>query len=184
MHYCSHFKVIFCCIVVFIVFSRANLIIHNSRKTKENVTVTVRFWPFKLAYLFIILEWKISPITYLRVPPSRCGDENGETIIDERKIRIKPLPKKCVSRSPDAAVDIPVSDISLVRKNSSNLDSFLDPAFMSLIKGVWNSGRKLLQHKEALIVLNYFDMATLTGLRCLLPKNILFTLDTYQKQTL
>ncbi|RHN79078.1 hypothetical protein MtrunA17_Chr1g0172981 [Medicago truncatula] len=55
---------------------------------------------------------------------------------------------------------------------------------MSLIKGVWNSGRKLLQHKEALIVLNYFDMATLTGLRCLLPKNILSTLDTYQKQTL
>jgi len=47
----------------------------------------------------------------------RCGDENGETIIDERKIRIKLLPKKSVSRSPDSAVDIPVSDISLVRKS-------------------------------------------------------------------
>ncbi|KEH25506.1 transmembrane protein, putative [Medicago truncatula] len=69
----------------------------------------------------------------LRHHKFECGDENGETIIDERKIRIKPLPIKFVSRSPDAAVDIPVSDISLVRKNSSNLDSFLDPAFMSLI---------------------------------------------------
>ncbi|KDP41268.1 hypothetical protein JCGZ_15675 [Jatropha curcas] len=66
--------------------------------------------------------------------PADVGDENGETIIDERKIRIKPLPKKTVSKPPQAEVDLPVSDVGLVRRNSSYLDSYLDPAFMSLIK--------------------------------------------------
>ncbi|XP_050374485.1 uncharacterized protein LOC126792020 isoform X2 [Argentina anserina] len=66
--------------------------------------------------------------------PADVGDENGETIIDERKIRIKPLPKKAIARPPRAPVDLPVSDAGLVRRNSSHLDSFLDPAFMSLIK--------------------------------------------------
>ncbi|KAJ4828361.1 hypothetical protein Tsubulata_045832 [Turnera subulata] len=71
--------------------------------------------------------------------PADVGDENGETIIDERKIRIKPLPKKTTpkpSQAPvdQAPVDIPVSDVGLARRNSSYLDSYLDPAFMSLIK--------------------------------------------------
>ncbi|KAL5553686.1 hypothetical protein UlMin_041087 [Ulmus minor] len=68
--------------------------------------------------------------------PADVGDENGETIIDERKIRIKPLPKKTISKppAPEAPVDPPVSDVGLVRRNSSYLDTFLDPAFMSLIK--------------------------------------------------
>ncbi|KAJ9174198.1 hypothetical protein P3X46_017251 [Hevea brasiliensis] len=66
--------------------------------------------------------------------PADVGDENGETIIDERKIRIKPLPKKTVIRPPQVEVDLPVSDVGLVRRNSSYLDSYLDPAFMSLIK--------------------------------------------------
>ncbi|KAK3042350.1 hypothetical protein RJ639_002396 [Escallonia herrerae] len=68
--------------------------------------------------------------------PADVGDENGETIIDERKIRIKPLPnvKKSAPKPPRAPVDLPVSDVGLVRRNSSYLDSYLDPAFMSLIK--------------------------------------------------
>ncbi|XP_030552599.1 protein GDAP2 homolog isoform X1 [Rhodamnia argentea] len=66
--------------------------------------------------------------------PADVGDENGETIIDERKIRIKPLPKKAIPRPPQAPEDPPVSDVGLVRRNSSYLDSYLDPAFMSLIK--------------------------------------------------
>ncbi|KAM7250246.1 hypothetical protein ACFE04_022129 [Oxalis oulophora] len=66
--------------------------------------------------------------------PADVGDENGETIIDERKIRIKPLPKKIIPKPPQAPVDLPVSDVGLVRRNSSYLDSYLDPAFMSLIK--------------------------------------------------
>ncbi|KAF7809063.1 protein GDAP2-like protein [Senna tora] len=80
--------------------------------------------------------------------PADVGDENGETIIDERKIRIKPLPKKIVSKPVETPVDLPVSDVGLARRNvlnilpdlygccrnSSHLDSFLDPAFMSLIK--------------------------------------------------
>ncbi|XP_022734507.1 protein GDAP2 homolog isoform X2 [Durio zibethinus] len=66
--------------------------------------------------------------------PADVGDENGETIIDERKIRIKPLPKKTTPKPPQAPVELPVSDVGLVRRNSSYLDTYLDPAFMSLIK--------------------------------------------------
>ncbi|XP_057947973.1 uncharacterized protein LOC131143722 [Malania oleifera] len=66
--------------------------------------------------------------------PADVGDENGETTIDERKIRIKPLPKKNMPKPPQDPVDLPISDVGLVRRNSSYLDSYLDPAFMSLIK--------------------------------------------------
>lgn len=68
--------------------------------------------------------------------PADVGDENGETVIDERKIRIKPLPKtkKSVSREPQDIVDVPFSEAGLTRRSSSYLDSYLDPAFMSLIK--------------------------------------------------
>lgn len=45
--------------------------------------------------------------------PADVGDENGETIIDERKIRIKPLPKKNVSEPVEAPADLPVSDVGL-----------------------------------------------------------------------
>lgn len=66
--------------------------------------------------------------------PADVGDENGETIIDERKIRIKPLPKKTIPKSTEAPLDLPVSDVGMVRRNSSYLETYLDPAFMSLIK--------------------------------------------------
>ncbi|MBA0746497.1 hypothetical protein Gogos_009008 [Gossypium gossypioides] len=66
--------------------------------------------------------------------PADVGDENGETIIDERKIRIKPLPKKANPKPSEAPDELPVSDVGLVRRNSSYLDTYLDPAFMSLIK--------------------------------------------------
>ncbi|WVZ24639.1 hypothetical protein V8G54_003183 [Vigna mungo] len=66
--------------------------------------------------------------------PTDVGDENGEIIMAERKIRIKALPKRSVSRPPEFAIDLPVSDLGLVSRNSSYLDSFLDPAFMSMIK--------------------------------------------------
>ncbi|CAN0896478.1 Clp protease adapter protein ClpF, chloroplastic [Linum grandiflorum] len=66
--------------------------------------------------------------------PADVGDENGETTIDERKIRIKPLPKKNIPKPPETPEDLPVNDVSLVRRDSTYLDSYLDPAFMSLIK--------------------------------------------------
>ncbi|GAB4840089.1 hypothetical protein Ancab_020800 [Ancistrocladus abbreviatus] len=68
--------------------------------------------------------------------PADVGDENGETIIDERKIRIKPLPnaRKAAPKPTQVSDDLPVSDIGLARRNSSYLDSYLDPAFMSLVK--------------------------------------------------
>ncbi|XP_022725894.1 protein GDAP2 homolog isoform X2 [Durio zibethinus] len=66
--------------------------------------------------------------------PADIGDENGETIIDERKIRINPLPKKILPKPPQDQVELPVSDVGLVQRNSNYLDTYLDPAFMSLIK--------------------------------------------------
>ncbi|MQL73575.1 hypothetical protein Taro_005930 [Colocasia esculenta] len=69
--------------------------------------------------------------------PADVGDENGEIIIDERKIRIRPLPviPATIEKSPTTQVDLPVSDVGLtMRRNSFHLDSYLDPAFMSLIK--------------------------------------------------
>lgn len=50
--------------------------------------------------------------------PADVGDENGETVIDERKIRIKPLPAVTnISPSPPTApVDPPVSDIGLTNR--------------------------------------------------------------------
>lgn len=49
--------------------------------------------------------------------PADVGDENGETIIDERKIRIKPLPKKTTPKPPQAPFDLPVSAAGLVRRS-------------------------------------------------------------------
>ncbi|KAG6407847.1 hypothetical protein SASPL_130847 [Salvia splendens] len=87
--------------------------------------------------------------------PADVGDENGETVIDERKIRIQPLPnlKTTASRPPQTSTDLAVSNIALARRlvalntfpipfyvvmkklsDSSYLESYLDPAFMSLIK--------------------------------------------------
>nr|GMD84595.1 protein GDAP2 homolog [Ipomoea batatas]GMD85544.1 protein GDAP2 homolog [Ipomoea batatas] len=68
--------------------------------------------------------------------PTDIGDENGETVIDERKIRIKPLPKtkKSSAREPQTTLDLPSSDVGLTRRSSSNLVSYLDPAFMSVMK--------------------------------------------------
>ncbi|KAG5608114.1 hypothetical protein H5410_019395 [Solanum commersonii] len=49
--------------------------------------------------------------------PADVGDENGETTIDERKIRIKPLPnaKKSNPRISQASVDLSVSNVGLTR---------------------------------------------------------------------
>ncbi|CAA6672998.1 unnamed protein product [Spirodela intermedia] len=69
--------------------------------------------------------------------PADVGDENGETIIDERKIRIKPLPviSAVDPKSPTTEVDLPISDVGMtVKRSPFQVDSYLDPAFMSLIK--------------------------------------------------
>lgn len=51
--------------------------------------------------------------------PADVGDENGETVINERKIRIKPLPKprRKIPKPPKEPVDLPVSDVGLVRRS-------------------------------------------------------------------
>ncbi|KEH27846.1 appr-1-P processing enzyme family protein [Medicago truncatula] len=93
--------------------------------------------------------------------PADVGDENGETTIDERKIRIKPLPKKKVSKPPREPVDLPVSDVGLVRRTSSYLDSFLDPAFMSLIKDP--DERRLEQWEKTVQAQRSWTFANLLG---------------------
>ncbi|KAI3452884.1 hypothetical protein Pfo_009547 [Paulownia fortunei] len=95
--------------------------------------------------------------------PADVGDENGETAIDERKIRIKPLPnlKKTVPRSPQTSTDLPVSDIGLTRRNSTYLDSYLDPAFMSLIKDP--DQRRREQWEKAAQARNGWNCAKMLG---------------------
>lgn len=47
--------------------------------------------------------------------PVDVGDENGETIIDERKIRIKPLPtvSGSIPKALTPSEDLPISDVGL-----------------------------------------------------------------------
>jgi len=68
--------------------------------------------------------------------PADVGDENGETVIDERKIRIRPLPAGAVDRTVTSTpLDLPLSDPgSALKRGSFKLDSYLDPSFMSIIK--------------------------------------------------
>ncbi|KAK1652909.1 hypothetical protein QYE76_070714 [Lolium multiflorum] len=68
--------------------------------------------------------------------PADVGDENGEPIIDERKIRIKTLPAEAENSKYPAPVpaDNPLSGSGLTRRRNSKMDSYLDPTFMSIIK--------------------------------------------------
>uniref|UniRef100_A0A452YBG4 Macro domain-containing protein n=1 Tax=Aegilops tauschii subsp. strangulata TaxID=200361 RepID=A0A452YBG4_AEGTS len=66
--------------------------------------------------------------------PADVGDENGETVIDERKIRIRPLPAGAADRTvATAPLDLPLES-GLASRSTFKLDSYLDPSFMSLIK--------------------------------------------------
>ncbi|XP_042056615.1 protein GDAP2 homolog [Salvia splendens] len=96
--------------------------------------------------------------------PADVGDENGETVIDERRIRIQPLPnvkKKAVPRIPQISNDLPVSDVLPARKNSAYLSSYLDPAFMSLIKDP--DQRRMEQWEKAADARNGWDIAKMLG---------------------
>ncbi|KMZ57603.1 hypothetical protein ZOSMA_84G00410 [Zostera marina] len=68
--------------------------------------------------------------------PFDVGDENGETLINERKIRIKPLPvlPTATNKTTINELHFPVDDFGMARRPSSHLDSYLDPTFMSIIK--------------------------------------------------
>ncbi|KAL3631211.1 hypothetical protein CASFOL_024195 [Castilleja foliolosa] len=95
--------------------------------------------------------------------PVDVGDENGETVIDERKIRIKPLLnlKKMGPRSPQISIDPPVSDMGLIRRDSSYLESYLDPAFLSLIEDP--DQRRGEQWAKAAEAQNGFKFAKMLG---------------------
>ncbi|KAF6994437.1 hypothetical protein CFC21_011139 [Triticum aestivum] len=67
--------------------------------------------------------------------PADVGDENGETVIDERKIRIRPLPAGAADRTvATAPLDLPLESGLASSRSTFKLDSYLDPSFMSLIK--------------------------------------------------
>ncbi|KAG6429762.1 hypothetical protein SASPL_107815 [Salvia splendens] len=86
--------------------------------------------------------------------PADVGDENGETVIDERRIRIQPLPnvkKKAVPRIPQTSKDLLVTYLS----------SYLDPAFMSLIKDP--DQRRMEQWEKAADARNGWDFAKMLG---------------------
>jgi hypothetical protein len=70
----------------------------------------------RLLPLYFPRDKKEEEIASLKLPAD-VGDENGETIIDERKIRIKPLPAgSAINKSAaPAPVDIPLSDSGLTR---------------------------------------------------------------------
>ncbi|XP_042454123.1 protein GDAP2 homolog [Zingiber officinale] len=97
--------------------------------------------------------------------PTDVGDENGGTVIDERKIRIKPLPAPSVSKASTSTIslDPPFSDVGLTLRcqNPISLESYLDPTFMSLIKDP-DQRRKERQEKVA-ETQNDFNCAKLLG---------------------
>lgn len=96
--------------------------------------------------------------------PTDVGDENGETVIDERKIRIKPLPvlSTTATDTSTTSVDIPINDSALtLRRSSFHLDTYLDPAFMSLMKDP--DQRRKEQWEKAAQAQNGFDFAKLLG---------------------
>ena len=71
----------------------------------------------RLLPLYFPRDKKEEKIAVMKLPAD-VGDENGETIIDERKIRIKPLPnlKKTVLKPTQVSLDVPVSDRGLTRR--------------------------------------------------------------------
>lgn len=67
--------------------------------------------------------------------PADVGDENGETVIDERKIRIRPLPAATTDRTiTTSPLELPLDSGLASKRSTFKLDSYLDPSFMSLIK--------------------------------------------------
>lgn len=54
--------------------------------------------------------------------PADVGDENGGAIIDERKIRIRPLPKKAPSKPPQAPADVSANNVGMIRRLLYNLE--------------------------------------------------------------
>ncbi|GJQ93701.1 ribonuclease H-like domain-containing protein [Tanacetum coccineum] len=83
--------------------------------------------------------------------PADVGDENGETVIDERKIRIKPLPnvKKTIPKPPRASLDVLVGDSRI--------------ALTILISDAKNNGKRLPEHKTDSTLLNLLGFGDLGG---------------------
>jgi hypothetical protein len=69
---------------------------------------------FRLLPLYFPRDKHEEDIAALKLPAD-VGDENGETVIDERKIRIKPLPAGNGKTPIPALADIPLPDSGLTK---------------------------------------------------------------------
>jgi hypothetical protein len=70
---------------------------------------------FRLLPLYFPRDKHEEDIAALKLPAD-VGDENGETVIDERKIRIKPLPAGDGKTPIPALADIPLPDSGLTKR--------------------------------------------------------------------
>jgi O-acetyl-ADP-ribose deacetylase (regulator of RNase III) len=69
--------------------------------------------------------------------PVDVGDENGETVISERKIRIAALPGTTAAplmATPHTSGNISLTDHSPSMKRGESIDGLVDPAFMSMTR--------------------------------------------------
>ena len=80
-----------------------------------------KFWAMGLFFRLLPLYFprdKHEEEVALSKLPADVGDENGETVIDERKIRIKPLPVVSFidHKPPNTEIDLPISDTGKIVK--------------------------------------------------------------------
>ena len=78
------------------------------------------FYVYRLLTLYFPRDKHEEEVAISKLPAD-VGDENGETVIDERKIRIQPLPnaRKADSRPSQISDQLPLSDVGLVRRLDS-----------------------------------------------------------------
>lgn len=76
------------------------------------------FFTFRLLPLYFPRDKHEEEVAVSKLPAD-VGDENGETVIDERKIRIKPLPNARMTepKPAQASNDLPLSEVGLVRRS-------------------------------------------------------------------
>jgi hypothetical protein len=66
--------------------------------------------------------------------PTDVGDENGETVISERKIRISALPASSPVSTAPLLDDVTSPHHSMPSNRNEPIDALVDPSFMSMIR--------------------------------------------------
>lgn len=108
--------------------NQLDLVMHLKHVTNESTTLILMHTSFcRLLPLYFPRDKLEEEIAVSKLPAD-VGDENGETIIDERKIRIQPLPnlKKTLPRPSQTSTDLSVSNIAAARRLVAQ-DTFPSP---------------------------------------------------------